>query len=485
MQQKKENNLFEQLDFVSIVKDVCREWWVILLLSIAVSLLTNVFVNYTYQPQYTASTTFVVTAKGMNANIYQNLTSAKELAVSFSNVLESNVMKKKIAQDLGMENLNATSTVEILPETNLIELKVTANSSLDAYRVMKSIMENYPEVSDYVISNVVLEVIKKPTIPTSPSNPLNATGAMKKAFVISAAVLVVGFAVLSYLKDTVKNKREVAEKVDAPLLGTVSHERKAKSFAEVKKAKSLSMLIDNPMLSFRFVESNKMMASRVRSQLDKHGHKVLMLTSVIENEGKSTVAANIALSLVQENKKVLLIDCDFRKPAQYKIFEAKEEDVVDFPKFLSENIKDTSLIKQYGDTSLYTIFNKKGSTNMERIYETGALHKLVEIAREKMDYIILDTSPMALVSDTEELAQLADACILVIRQDMVLAKDINDAIDALEKANGNMLGCIFNDEVMGVVESVGHYGYGYGRYGYGYGKYGYGKRYGYGYGKTK
>ena len=478
MQQKKENNLFEQLDFVSIIKDVLREWWVILLLSISVSLLTNVFVNYTYEPQYTASCTFVVTAKGMNANIYQNLTSAKELAVSFSNVLNSNVMKRKIAEDLGVETLNATSTVEILPETNLIELKVTANSSLEAYKMIKSIMENYPSVSDYVISNVVLEVIKKPAIPMSPSNPFNASESMKKAFFISVAVLVFGFAVISFLKDTIKNKREVVEKVDAPLLGTVAHERKAKSLREVKKAKNLSMLIDNPMLSFRFVESNKMMASRVRSQLDKHGYKILMLTSVIENEGKSTVAANLALSLVQENKKVLLVDCDFRKPAQYKIFECKEEEVLDFPQLLSKGGKGASIIKQYGDTGLYTIFNKKGSSNMERIYESGALQKVLEIARDKMDYIILDTSPMALVSDTEELAQLADATILVIRQDMVLAKDINDAIDVLERANGNMLGCIFNDEVLGVVERVGHYGYGYRRYGYGYGRYGYGRGYG-------
>lgn len=480
MKSNKGNSLVEQLDILSIVKDVLREWWVILLLSLSMALFVNAWMNYSYSPQYTASSTFVVTAKGMNTNIYQNLTSAKELATNFSNILESNVLKKKIADELGMEAFAATTSVEILPETNLIQLQVTADTAYDAYRIMKSIMNNYNTVSDYVISNVILEVIKHPVIPTSPSNPLNTSGAMKKAFVLTAAALILGLAVLSYLKDTVKNKDEVSDKIDAKLLGIVSHERKAKTFKEIKKAKRLSMLINNPLLSFRFVESNKMMASRVRSKLDKHGHKVVMLTSVIENEGKSTVAANLALSLVQENKKVLLIDCDFRKPAQYKIFEAKDEDIVNFPELLTGNIDFNILTKKYGDTGLYTVFNKKASTNLEKLLEQGGLQKLLEIARDEMDYIIMDTSPMALISDTEELAQLADATILVVRQDMVLAKDINDAVDALEKTDAEMLGCIFNDATSGIAEGVSRYGYGgyygYGRYGYG--RYGYGGRYG-------
>ena len=476
MNNKKGNSPVEQIDVISIVKDVFREWLVIILLSVSVALFANAWMNYSYVPQYTASSTFVVTAKGMNTNIYQNLTSAKELAVNFSNILESNVLKKKVTEDLGMSSFNATTSVEILPETNLIELKVTAGTAYDAYRIMNSIMSNYNSVSDYVISNVILEVIKAPTIPVAPSNPLNTRSVMKKAAVITAAVLVLGLAVLSYLKDTVKNKNEVSEKIDAKLLGIVSHERKAKTLKEIKKAKSLSMLISNPLLSFRFVESNKMMAARVRSKLDKHGHKVVMLTSVIENEGKSTVAANLALSLVQENKKVLLLDCDFRKPAQYKIFEADEKYIVNLPEMLSGNIDLNVLSKQFEDTGLYTVFNKKSSTRLESLLEKGGLQKFLELAKDEMDYIIMDTSPMALISDTEELAHLADATILVVRQDTVLAKDINDAVDTLEKTGTDLLGCIFNDATSGIRDRVGHYGYG--GY-YGYGRYGYG-RYGYG-----
>ena len=471
MDKKTEHSLSGQIDVLSIVKDILRQWWVILILSISASLFANIWVSLNYQPVYTVKSTFVVTARGMNANVYQNLSSAKELAEQFSRVLESNVLKRKVAEELGMESFTANTSVEIVPESNLMELTVEAGSAMEAYHVMKSIMNNYSSVSDYVIANVILEVIQNPVIPVSPSNPLDTKSVMGKAFLIAAAVLTAIFAMLSYMKDTVKNEREVREKIDTKLLGSIYHEKKAKFFRRMKKVKTLTMLINNPMLSFRFVESNRMMASRVRSYLHKYGHKVLLITSVMENEGKSTVAANLALALAQENKNVLLIDCDFRKPAQYKIFAADERDIVDLPKILETRSGLNSMVRRYKSTSLYTIFNETTTKHLEELLEKGTLQKMLTFFREKMDYIILDTSPMALVSDTEELANLSDATALVVRQDMVLAKDINDAIDVLNETNGKVLGCIFNDVSTGITERISRYGYG-GYYGYGghYGK---------------
>lgn len=471
MNKKQENSLMGHMDMLSIVRDVMRQWWVILILSVSVSLLADMWVTNNYQPEYRVSSTFVVTSKGMNANIYQNLTAASELAKNFSTILESNVLKSKIKEELGMESFGAKTSVTILPETNLMELTVTADSAMEAYHVMKSIMKNYNSVSDYVISNVIIEVLQPPIIPMAPTNPLQTKGIRNKMFLLTAVALAAGLAVLSYMKDTVKNKDEVEEKIDSRLLGTIVHERKIKSIRDVKKARNLSMLIENPLLSFRFVESNKMTASRIRSKMEKHKYKILLVTSVMENEGKSTVAANIALALAQENNNVLLLDSDFRKPAQYKIFEEGEDKVTDLPKILAKQEMSTDILSRYGDTRLYTLFNKRSTTNLEYLLENGTLQKILEFAREKMDYIIMDTSPLALVSDTEELAHLADATVLVVRQDMVYAKDINDAIDALNQAGGNVIGCVFNDAITGITEHMKQYGYG-SRYGYGH--YGYG-----------
>ena len=101
---------------------------------------------------------------------------------------------------------------------------------------------------------------------------------------------------------------------------------------------------------------------------------------------------------------------------------------------------------------------------MEGLIENGTLKNILDFCRQKMDYIIMDTSPLSLVADTEELAEFADASVLVVRQDMVLAKDINDAVDILNQTKGRVIGCVFNDVMTGIVKDTGNYGYG-GHYG--------------------
>lgn len=470
MEKKKENSVTEQLDIRSMVKDIIKQWWVILIVALSASLLIQVYVEKQYVPEYTCSSTFVVTSKGLNTNIYQNMTTTQDMAMKFSTLLESSVMKNRIAEELQVKSINAKTSVTMLPETNLIQFTVTSDTALSSYKIMKAIMNNYGVVSDYVLNNVVLEVLKQPSVPSGPSNPLNVNDVKKKVFVLTAAMVIVGLAVISYMKDTVKNKNEVERKIVTRLLGTIYHEKKVKTLKDFKKRKKMSMLITNPLLSFKYVESNRMTASNVRSCMDNEQVKVLMITSVIENEGKSTTAANLALSLAHEGKKVLLIDCDFRKPALYKIFEAESDYIIDLPEMLSGNLDFSVFSKEFKDTGVCTIFNKTFTNELEKLLEGGSLQKLLDIAREEMDYIIMDTSPMYLVSDTEELAQIADATVIVVRQDKVLARNINDSVDALENANGKVLGCIFND-------ASGTMSGGFGRYGYG-GYYGYGGRYG-------
>lgn len=464
MEERIDSENVQQIDLISMLKDIGREWITILLLSIAAALFADIWICATYQPEYKTSTTFVVTAKGMNSNIYQNLTSTKDLAQQFTEILGSNVLKKKVAQDIGVNSLDVETSVDLVPETNLITLSVKAKTAAESYRVLRSVMENYNTVSDYAIKNVIIETIQQPSVAMSPSNPLNEKRMVLKVFLIAAGCLIVLVAGISYIRDTIKNPGEVSSKLDTRLLGTIAYEKKSKSLSINRKKGYLSMLISNPLRSFAYVESSKMAASRVRSYMDKEQAKVLLVTSVMENEGKSTVAANLALSLAQEGNRVMLMDCDFRKPAQFKIFDVRDNEETDLGDVLINHKSADRIIRNWNDSNLYMILNKTSSNSIETLLKSTTLKQIIAFCRERMDYVVVDTSPLALVADTEELAQMTDASVLVVRQDTVLAKDINDAIDILNNTRGKVIGCILNGTASQSTGGNSHYRYG-GHYG--------------------
>lgn len=464
MEERIDSENVQQIDLISMLKDIGREWITILLLSVAAALFADIWICATYQPEYKTSTTFVVTAKGMNSNIYQNLSSTKDLAQQFTEILGSNVLKKKVAQDIGVNSLDVETSVDLVPETNLITLSVKAKTAAESYRVLQSVMENYNTVSDYAIKNVIIETIQQPSVAMSPSNPLNEKRMVLKVFLIAAGCLIVLVAGISYIRDTIKNPGEVSSKLDTRLLGTIAYEKKSKSLSMNRKKGYLSMLISNPLRSFAYVESSKMAASRVRSYMDKEQAKVLLVTSVMENEGKSTVAANLALSLAQEGNRVMLMDCDFRKPAQFKIFDVRDNEETDLGDVLINHKSADRIIRNWNDSNLYMILNKTSSNSIETLLKSTTLKQIIAFCRERMDYVVVDTSPLALVADTEELAQMTDASVLVVRQDTVLAKDINDAIDILNNTRGKVIGCILNGTASQSTGGNSHYRYG-GHYG--------------------
>ena len=455
-----------KIDILSIARDIARQWWVILLFSISAYLAAVVVMTVRYEPVYTTTTTFAVSTRGTNVSFFADMTSAKETADKLQLVLDSEILKRKVVEDLDLDSFGATARVSVVPETSMLTLTVQDKTAFQAYRVMKSILANYASVSEFIVQDIVLNVIQPPSIPSYPSN---STGARRMGGLaaLAAAGLLAGYiAVFSYMKDTVKSTREAQKKIASTYLGAIYHEGNARS--RKNKNKKISMCITNPLLSFVYVESSRKAASRVRSRLDKKGHKILLVTSVAENEGKTTVASNIALAIAQEGKRVLLVDCDFRRPALYKVFDVPREEVQDLPHLIYTEGDKSSIITKLKTENLYFILNQRPTSNIEDIVKSGKFASIIEFVRDKFDYIILDTPPLGMVPDAEEFANFADSTLIIVRQDLALAPNINDAIDTMNKTAAPLLGFIYNDAHGGLPGSGNQYGYGYGGYGFYY-----------------
>ncbi len=450
----------------TLITDVLKNVFFIILGSVAVMMFALVIASFRYEPNYTTKATFVVSSKDMN-NSYGNLNSANRMATTMEKILESTVMEKKICEVLGidMENFDAKISTSVVEGTNLLELSVTANNPKEAIDIIRTIMDNYTEVSLYAISNAVMDVLQQPAIPYSPDNPLSVRSIAKKGFLLGALIWIFLFGLNSYLGNTIKQENEIELKLDAKSMGSIPYEAKKKTITSVIGRKNKkALLVDDPMCGFSFVENYKKLVSKAEYNMQRKGKKILVVTSVSENEGKSTVAANIALSLSLQGHKVVLVDGDIRRPSQFLIFGLKPDEKQEIGEYLNGNVEMNDIIMKTGRKGLFFIGGRSCYASSTEMLHTERLKLLFDKLRDVADFVIVDTPPAGIIGDSQVFAHHADSVLLVAKQNMVLAEDINDVIDDFRDSHSDVMGVVLN-----AVRSAGSMkitGYGvYGRYG--------------------
>lgn len=180
------------------------------------------------------------------------------------------------------------------------------------------------------------------------------------------------------------------------------------------------------------------------SSIDKHV-KTLVVTSSNAGEGKSTVAGNLAYTFFQGGKRVLIIDCDLRKPSLHKKFNVSNEvGLTDVLVGTSELNK----VMQKIDDNLYLLTTGTLPPNPAEIIGSNTMENFLGECKINFDYIILDTPPILPVTDSKLLAIKADATVLVVRSEISKSKHVSQAIKELEKVNANVIGTILNDVEM-------------------------------------
>ena len=469
------------IDLYSIVLDVLKEWDTIFLLTLSALLISYVLLTHFHPLDYSASAMMVIstsseedTAKVSSGyDVYETISYGADSAQRLKNILESKELKATVAKELGFDMFYGSVSANPLgEESNLLRVTVRSKSPYISFKEAESVLENYGKFSGDLVGGTELTVLERPVVPEIPSRPRqNIKYALYCSAFVFAAICTL-FAVLSFLRDTVHNTEEVEIKLDTKHLATIMHESKRHKGRKRIGSEKASILITNPLTSFQYAEDMRKLAARILNEMSEKGQKVLLVSSAAENEGKSTVSANIALAMAQINMRVVLVDMDFRKPSLHKIFNMQDATFIEISTFLdgskngqpgsfSDEVR--SLLCRVPGSDLSVVFNRKAVPQaVERHSEL--IGSFLEELKQQADYIIIDTAPNSLVSDAEELAGLADTSIIVVRQHWMEASVINDTIDALGGKN-HVLGCVFNNayrsRMSGAVAGYG-YGYGYG-----------------------
>uniref|UniRef100_UPI003D76AB05 polysaccharide biosynthesis tyrosine autokinase n=1 Tax=Catenibacterium mitsuokai TaxID=100886 RepID=UPI003D76AB05 len=438
-----------------IIKDILQRWILIVAVMIVFGSVFDFMKTVTYVPQY--GTSMTATLSG-GEDTFKNIDKVQSYVNTLDYLMNSNNAKSYVKKKMPISKTTYRAEVT-LKQANVVKIKVTADTKREAYFSIKLLNDWYRENTERYSFPYNITVLKESKFSTKPVNPNShiknfLIGAVGSGFVLSCLL-----GLYFFLRDTIKSEEEVENKLDIRLYAKLPFEVKKREDARNKKA----ILITSLKTSFFFRESMNKLRSKVEASSDKHGYKSFMITSAYENEGKSSVAANLALALAKNGHKVVLVDADFNKPAVFKIFD------LDGSKSLNKAIEGTSSWSSQvvSDRSgLDLLPCSQDTLKSEILTNSKNLDEIMKELREEYDFVIVDTSPAYLLNETMAMNELVDATLFVVRQDYATSDVINETVKRLTYVKDNVLGVVFKNVVSEGNKGTSNYNnrYGYNKY---------------------
>lgn len=429
-----------------------RHLKLVVALPIAAALITAVFAWVFLPNQYTAiSTLYVISAESTNTNtnnasttLYSDLTASQLLANDVANLIESTRVSREAAEAVGLSDLSAYRiSVSSETTTRVITLSVTGKNAADAANVANAITQATDTAardSMGVESVNVIDVATAPDHASGPNRTLYTLVALLAGLFVAIAIVVV----LDMIYPIVRSTEEAAELLDVGVIGRIPNvKRKDEVFDDAQARTAAKTLLAN-----------------IRFAADDAPVKAIVVTSSIPNEGKTTTSVRLARAIAASGKTCLLVEADFRhrsvgnalnlhpKVGQYAV--------------LSKTASLAQALVATPTQGLYFLDVEPDVPNPEDVMSTARYENMVKVLREKFDYVVFDTPPVAGFVEAALLSKITDGVVLVARNGDLPRRALRDARDQLERAGAKVLGVV-GTYVEGA-DGGAYYGYGYGSY---------------------
>ena len=329
--------------------------------------------------------------------------------------------------------------------TQLLRQNETAEKRLEEIEV-KLIESRMKGVIASHITNIRL--IDPPSLATKPKSP-NISSTLMMGFIFGLLLAGLVIYLVEYFDVVIKSVDTLPKDLGSPFLGQLPHAHISDLptvYQEPRSEYTEAIHGLRTNLSFLSLAGNK---------------KLLLITSSTQNEGKSTIAVNLAITYAQSGKRVLLIDADIRNPSLYKYL-ARPKDSVGISNTLINEIDFYDVVQKsiLGIIGFDYLPGGDIPPNPVQLLESDKMRELLETCQHIYDLVIIDTPPIGYFSDALLLARYADVVALVSRYNKTSRKELLASIDLLKKTNVTALGVILNAVPTGAQSVYGYYGYG-------------------------
>lgn len=457
-----QNEFQREFDLREILRILSFRWWIILLFLVVSVGVTGFITFELLDPVYVAETSLFVGKEDDNiASLdLSQLNLNKSLVTDYRQIILSRLVSREVIQEIGLDmpidKFQQKVNVTPMQDSRLFKISFESTDPKLAMDVANALARVIIEKAQDIIEvkNIkVIDVAEMPEAPIKPNKVQNLVLAAILGILIGSGVVFL----IEYTDYAVKDSKDIEKYLELVTIGEIpmfaGEKRKGKRNKPVRKKKgrsgkeSQSSNTLSPNL-ITVVDPKAPASEAYRSLRTNIGYsgidrqvKLIMVTSPGPAEGKSTTAANIAVSMAQAGKKVLLMDADLRKPRVHKYFSLANDvgltDIIvnDFPlKFV---IKTVNTIQ-----NLDVILSGTLPPNPTEILESKKMADFIANIREVYDIIILDTPPVGQLTDGAILASIADGVILVVASGESNIDMTRRAKSALDRVNARIIGAV-------------------------------------------
>lgn len=413
-----------------------KRWLIILALPLLSALAIGLLSVYVLTPVYQASTTLIVERKDSQTTVDPALAAAQVLLnnsllqqhiknnieIAKSRTVVKNVIKE-IKSPLQVEDLNKMITVTQVKTTDLFTIDVMNENAEMAASIANSMAQ---QVSKAVTQDNV-KIVDRADVAIYPTTPKKTQNVFFAFLVGLIAALSLVF-MREYLDNTVKTSSDVKTMLGIPCLGLIGNAAHPLMTLEEPKSPISE--------AYRSIRTNLEFAS-----LDSVTRKILV-TSAGPGEGKSFTVANLAVSLAQSGKSVLVIDADLRNPTQHKLFGLVNLQGLSGALTQDQDVRD--YVRETTVPGLKVLTAGPIATNPAELVGSERMKRLIEEVSGQFDRVILDTPAVIEVTDAAILAQQVDGVILVLPSGVINKDEAHTAKEHLENVGAKILGAVLN-----------------------------------------
>ena len=249
-----------------------RFWFVPIALMIFISAFLCINEKRNYSPSYKAYVTFIVSVEGDYNNYYGSMT-ADQMESTFPYLLTSDVLIGVVAEDLGLTSVPGSIGAESLSGTGLFTITATSYDPDMAYKILNSVVKNYPTVADFVLGDTTLRVLDESGLPTEPINSINYNQCISKGMLYGLILGLAFILIVAVARQTIYNRDELKQISNVRCIGVIPEV----SFKKRSKVKNEKVLITNSHISHGYLEAFRNVRTRVEKNPKSITHKLFLL----------------------------------------------------------------------------------------------------------------------------------------------------------------------------------------------------------------